>query len=162
MSTKKKVVITGIAGIVTGLILMGALMFLKMPDLMLLEDRSRYNFETSVEKFEAAVVENNWKVVKVHDMRSTLAKFGHDIMEVKIFELCSARHSVRILELDDERIVSALMPCRVAIYEKSNGYVYVSRMNSKLMAIPMGGVIADVMGLAAVETEEIIRSIIAY
>ncbi len=157
---RKKIVISSIAGLFVGLIVMGGLMFLMAPGMMLLEDQSRYNFETSVERFKAAVVENDWKVVKIHDMQATLRGFGYDILPVKIFELCSARHSVRILELDAERVVSALMPCRVAIYEKSNGRVYVSRMNSRLMAIPMGGIIADVMGLASAETEVIIDSII--
>ncbi len=161
MNMKKKIVAAGVVGLLVGFILMGSVAFLKSPDLMLLEDLSKYDFETSVEKFEQAVVDNGWKVVKIHDMQATLAGFGHDIKAVKIFELCSSRHSVRILELDDERVVSALMPCRVAIYEKSDGKVYVSRMNSQLMAIPMGGVIAEVMGLAAAETEAILNSILA-
>ncbi|MGV8145211.1 MAG: DUF302 domain-containing protein [Alkaliphilus sp.] len=160
MELSRNVVIMGLVGILVGIITMGAIMFFTMPSMMLLEDQSNYDFDASVEKFEQAVKENGWKVVVIHDMKETLAGFGHDVMEVKIFELCSSRHSVRILELDDERIVSSLMPCRVAIYKKSNGNTYVSRMNSKLMAIPMGGVIADVMGLAAAETETILESII--
>ncbi|MBN4050952.1 MAG: hypothetical protein COA82_08540 [Alkaliphilus sp.] len=160
MELSKNVIIMGLVGILVGLVIMGAIMFFTMPSMMLLEDQSNYDFETSVEKFGEAVKDNGWKVVVIHDMKETLAGFGHDVMEVKIFELCSSRHSVRILELDDERIVSALMPCRVAIYKKSNGNTYVSRMNSKLMAIPMGGVIADVMGLASSETEVILESII--
>jgi len=150
----------GLAGILIGFIVMGVVVFLTMPGLMLLEDRTNYDFATSVERFKQAVEDNGWKVIGVHNMRETLAELGYDVLEVKIIEICSARYSARILELDDERIVSALMPCRVAIYEKSNGNVYVSRMNSRLMAIPMGGVIAEVMGLASVATETIISSII--
>ncbi len=160
MKNRTKLIIASLSGVITGLVLMGVVMFLTMPSMMLLEDQSNYDFETTVEKFEAAVEANGWKIVVVHDMQETLEGFGHDILEVKIFEICSSRHSVRILELDDERVVSALMPCRVAIYTKSNGNTYVSRMNSKLMAIPMGGVIAEVMGLAAAETEAMLDVII--
>jgi uncharacterized protein (DUF302 family) len=53
-----------------------------------------------------------------------------------------------------------LMPCRVAIYEKSNGKTYITRMDSKLMARPFGGVINEVMQTAALETEEMIRAVL--
>lgn len=52
------------------------------------------------------------------------------------------------------------MPCRVAIYEKSDGVTYIARMNSQLMARPFGGVINSVMRKAAVETEQIIAQVI--
>ena len=160
MKIKKSMVLSALVGVVVGIFVMVGIMFFTMPSMMLLEDQSKYDFDTTVEKLEEAIEDNGWKVVIIHDMQETLAEFGHDVLDVKIFEICSSRHSARILVLDDERIVSALMPCRVAIYKKSNGNTYISRMNSSLMAIPMGGVIADVMGLAAAETEAILEVII--
>jgi uncharacterized protein (DUF302 family) len=52
------------------------------------------------------------------------------------------------------------MPCRVAIYEKSNGKVYVSRMNTGLMGKMMGGIIPEVMAVASRESEEMVAAII--
>ena len=71
-----------------------------------------------------------------------------------------ADHAEKILKEGDERIVSSLMPCRVAIYEKPDGKVYISRMNSGLMAKTMGGIIAEVMSTASKENEEILNAII--
>ncbi len=160
MSVGEIIIIASLSGVIVGLILMGAIIFLKMPSMMLLENQSKYDFVTTVEKFQASVTKKGWKIIFVHNMQEKLKEFGHDVLEVKIFEICSSKYSAKILELDDERVVSSLMPCRVSIYLKSNGNTYVSRMNSKLMAIPMGGVIAEVMSLAAVETEAILDAII--
>ncbi len=90
-----------------------------------------------------------------------MAKFGKTVKPVKVFELCHPDHAEKILKKGDERIVTSLMPCRVSIYEKNNGKVYVSRMNSGLMAKPMGGIIDEVMSAASKENEEILKAIIA-
>jgi len=155
-----KLLAFGIGGLLAGLVLMAILGFYSLPGLMMLEDESKYGFEETVEVFTAKVDEAGWSILQVHDMKSILSRHGHDVDNVQIFELCSSKYSAEILKLDDERIVSPLMPCRIAIYEKSNGKTYVTRMDSKLMARPFGGVINKVMQTAAVETEEIIAQII--
>ncbi len=158
---RKQVVFAGIIGLVAGLILMAVIGFYSLPGLMMLEDRSRYDdFDTTVEQFEQKVRDAGWSILTVHDMQETLRDHGHEVLSVKIFELCSARYSAEILELDDERIVAPLMPCRIAIYEKSNGNIYISRMDSELLARPFGGVIKDVMQVAAVEIEDVIQQMI--
>jgi uncharacterized protein (DUF302 family) len=157
----KQVAIAGFGGLVAGLIIMAIVGFYSLPGMMMQEDQSRYDdFDTTVEQFEQKVREAGWSVLTVHDMQATLQGHGHDVKSVKIFELCSARYSAEILKLDEERIVSPLMPCRVAIYEKSDGNTYISRMDSELMARPFGGVIKDVMQVAAVEIENVIQQVI--
>ncbi len=152
--------ITGIAGLVIGILLTGIIGFYSLPGLMMLEDETKYDFETTVQVFEEKVNEAGWSVLVTHDMQETLKGHGHDVLNVKIFELCSARYSAEILKLDDERIVSPLMPCRVAIYEKSNGNTYITRMDSELMAKPFGGIINEVMQQAASEIEDVIVQVI--
>lgn len=155
-----KAILIGIGGFFAGLALMAILGFYSLPGMMMMEDESRYGFDKTVEVFKAKVDEAGWSVLQVHDMKNILARHGHDVDNVQIFELCSSKYSAEILKLDDERIVSPLMPCRIAIYEKSNGKTYITRMDSKLMARPFGGVINKVMQKAAVETEEIIAHIV--
>ena len=158
---KKNVMLAGIIGLVAGCILMGVIGFYSLPGMMMLEDPSRYDdFDTTVEQFKRKVNEAGWSILTVHDMQETMARHGHEVLGVKIFEICSSRYSAEILALDDERIVAPLMPCRVAVYEKSNGNTYIGRMNSELMARPFGGVIKDVMRVAAVEMEEVIQQMI--
>lgn len=153
-------IISGIIGLIAGALLMGFIGFYSLPGMMMLEDETQYDFETTVEVFEQKVDEAGWSVLKTHDMQETLAGHGHDVLSVKIFELCSAKYSADILALDDERIVSPLMPCRVAIYEKSDGSTYIARMDSELLARPFGGVINEVMQKAASEIEVVIAEVI--
>ncbi|MEA1972585.1 MAG: DUF302 domain-containing protein [Candidatus Cloacimonadota bacterium] len=150
----------GIIGILIGFILAGVIMYNVMPGMMLLEDESPFGFEETVETLTKSIEVHEWKIPHVHDLKKSMKKFGHDIQEVKVFEVCHPDHAVKILKLDDERIVSTLMPCRIAVYEKSDGKTYVSRMNSSLMAKPMGGIIAEVMSVAAAQNEEIMKPII--
>jgi uncharacterized protein (DUF302 family) len=53
------------------------------------------------------------------------------------------------------------MPCRISVYEKSDGKVYISRLNGALLAHSFGGIIEEVMSQANNEMEEMINSLIA-
>lgn len=156
----KKSVLTGLVAFIAGIIITVGLGFTMAPSMMLVEDESNYDFEESVERFEAAVEEAGWKLPAVHDLQATMQKHGKDVKAVKVFELCHPDHAGKILAKDDERVVTSMMPCRVAIYEKSDGKVYVSRMNSSLMASTMGKLIKDVMSEAAAENEKMLATII--
>ncbi|HSV88058.1 MAG TPA: DUF302 domain-containing protein [Bacteroidales bacterium] len=147
-------------GFLAGIVITILVAYNSAPGMMLKEAESKYGFEQSVEVFEQTVLANGWKIPKVHDMRQTMETFGkHGVKNMKVFELCHPTHAYEILSRDDERIVSSLMPCRVSIYEKSDGKTYVSWMNTSLMGNMMGGVIADVMGIASAESLQMISSI---
>ncbi|HOI31499.1 MAG: DUF302 domain-containing protein [Bacteroidales bacterium] len=148
----------GIAGLVFGVVLALLIVNSMAPKMMLIESESPYDFNTTVERFEKSVAQANWKIPAVHDLQATMHKFGHNVRAVKVFELCHPDHAVKILKEDEERIVSSMMPCRVAIYERADGKVYFSRMNSRLMAGMMGGIIDEVMAEAFKENEAIIKN----
>jgi uncharacterized protein (DUF302 family) len=90
-------------------------------------------------------------------LQKTLHDNGKDVLAVKVISLCHPRHSGKLLATDNERIVSSLMPCRISVYEKSDGKTYVSRLNSSLMAPLIGDLVAEVMSRSAADVEEIIR-----
>jgi uncharacterized protein (DUF302 family) len=125
------------------------------------ESESPFNFETSVEKLTDTINEAGWKTPAIHDLQQTMRNFGKDVMAVKVFEICHPKHSSRILELNDERVVSALMPCRISVYEKTNGKTYFSRINSAMIAASIGGIIAEVMKDATNDIEAIIQKTIS-
>ncbi len=151
-----KYAITGLFSALVGGLLVGIIGFYSLPGLMMLEDESKYDFETTIEVLDEELNKAGWSVLTIHDMQETLKSHGHDVMSVKIYELCSSKYSAEILVLDDERIVSPMMPCRVAIYEKSDGKTYIARMDSELLAKPFGGVINEVMQTAASEIEDVL------
>jgi len=146
-------------GLLAGIALTALLAYKSAPGMMLKEAESKYNFERSVEVFEQTALEMGWKIPTVHDMQETMKNFGKDVAQMKVFELCHPEHAYEILSRDKERIVSNMMPCRVSIYEKSDGNTYISWMNTSMMGNMMGGVIADVMGVASAESEKMISAI---
>ncbi|MEN8115522.1 MAG: DUF302 domain-containing protein [Bacteroidota bacterium] len=157
----KKSLVTGIIGFVLGVVIAFGVIYKAAPGMMLLENESQYaSFEETVTKFEQSVKDHEWKIPATHDLQKTMAKYGKDVKKVKVFELCHPDHAGKILLESEERIVSSLMPCRVAIYEKHDGKVYISRMNSGMMASTMEGVIPEVMDEAAKQNEEILEAVI--
>lgn len=127
---------------------------------MILEYESRYDFEETTQRFEEKVKSNGWSIVQVFDYKEILGKKGFDILNVKIFAVCSGKYSGAILELDDERMVSPLMPCTISIYEKSDGKTYIAQLNSGEVAQPFGGVIAETMESVAQETQSMIQDLV--
>jgi uncharacterized protein (DUF302 family) len=156
----KKLLITAIIALVIGSLITVFAVYKMAPGMMLIEDQSPHNFETTVQKFEQAVAKQGWKMPAVHDLQATMHNFGKTVGPVKVFELCHPDHAEKILRESEERIVSTMMPCRVAIYEKADGKVYVSRMNSALMANAMGGIVKEVMAEAFSENEQMINTTI--
>ncbi|MFW5757979.1 MAG: DUF302 domain-containing protein [Bacteroidota bacterium] len=155
----KQNIILLVIGIVAGVLLTSLFAYRSAPDMMLKESESKYDFEKSVEVFEQTAKDMGWKIPTVHDMAKTMDNSGYSVNSMKVFELCHPDHAYEILKLDEERIVSNMMPCRVSIYEKSDGKTYISWMNTSMMGNMMGGVVADVMGIASAESEEMIASI---
>jgi uncharacterized protein (DUF302 family) len=158
----KKYLIGGVAGLIVGVLVTGLIISNAAPSMMIMEDESKFgDFDQTVAAFEESVKVHGWKMPAVHDLQKTMKKLGKsEVKAVKVFELCHPDHAHKILEKDDERVVTSLMPCRVAIYERTDGKVYVSRMNSGLMASFMDGVIPEVMSDASAENEEILKPII--
>lgn len=150
-----------IIGLAAGILIGGVILFLLSPSFMLKESKSSYDFETTTAKLQASIDEMGWKTPHVHDLQETLRKFEKDVRKVKVFEICNPDHAYNILNRSDERIVSNLMPCRIAVYEKEDGSVWLSRMNAGLVSKPMKKTIRTTMSVAARETEEIIEMVIA-
>lgn len=152
---------TGIVvGLVLGLLLAFFITFISAPALMFKETRMEGDFASTVEKVEKVVLDHGWKIPHVHDLQATLKNFGKEVRSVKVFELCNPDYAYEILSKDQERVISTMMPCRLAVYEKKDGAVYISRMNSGTVAKPMSKVVRKTMSVAAKEMEEIIDEVL--
>jgi uncharacterized protein (DUF302 family) len=127
---------------------------------MFFESQSKYDFDKTIEQLKAAVEKKTWKLTAIHDLQQTMKTYGKDVLPVKVFAVCHPKHSSKILERDDERIVSCMMPCRISVYEKSDGKTYISRLNPAPIAKLYGGLVEQVMTDSANEIEEIISDII--
>ena len=129
---------------------------------MFRENLSPKDFDETVEVLSKEVERRSWTISNIYDLQKTLDKHGKHVLAIKVLSICHPKHSGRILEKDSERIVSSMMPCRISVYEKSDGKTYVSRMNPLIIASSFGGVIEDVMTASANEVEEIIESALNF
>lgn len=100
---------------------------------LVVESKSKFNFNQTVDSLIKIVERNKWKVIIVHDLQASLMKNGKEILPVKIIEICNPEYSFNVLNKDEFRAFSSMMPCRISVYEKSDGKTYVSRINSELM-----------------------------
>lgn len=127
---------------------------------LFIENISPNNFNDTVEKLTLEIENKQWKVSAIHDLKQTLVNHGKEVLPVKVFALCNPKYSGKILETDDDRIVSSLMPCRISVYMKSDGKTYLSRMNTSFLSKSMGGIIDEVMRDSSEEVEQIISEIL--
>ena len=149
-----------IIGLFAGILIGWLIVFLATPSLMFRESRTNADFATTVATVEEKVVEKGWKVPVIHDLQATMKKFDKEVRSVKVFEICHPDHSYKILNRNEERIVSSMMPCRIAVYEKEDGSVWISRMNSGVVAKPMTKVVRRTMSAATRDVEEIIADVL--
>jgi uncharacterized protein (DUF302 family) len=127
---------------------------------MFIESEAKYNFEETVKLLTETITSNGWKISVVHDLQESMKKADKEVLPVKVFEICNPKHSYRLLSKDEERIYSSLMPCRFSVYEKSDGKVYISRMNSILLSAQIGGLVEEVMTSATNETKGFVKVVI--
>jgi uncharacterized protein (DUF302 family) len=128
---------------------------------MMLEDESRYDFETTLTTIQQSAEAEGWSVPALHDLQKSLAKQGKEVNPVQVFALCNPEYAVMILAGDEERIYSNMMPCRVSVYTKSDGKTYISRMNVPKIARGMPGNVKKAMKDAYRDMEEILSGIVA-
>jgi uncharacterized protein (DUF302 family) len=122
-----------------------------------IESSSIYDFDKTVEMIIEEAERQDWKVPAVHDLQLSLEKAGKKVKPVKIIEICKPAYSGRMLELNNERIMSVMMPCRISVYLKDDDKTYLSLLNGAAMAGGQEGIIADVMKAASDETFEIVK-----
>lgn len=123
----------------------------------IIEQLSPFDVATTVEKLTEAAIKMEWQNPATHNLQQSLLKAGKEVRPVQVIEICKPKFSGAMLEKNDERIISVMMPCRISVYEKEDGKAYISLMNTAAMAAGMPASISEVMDAAAAETFEIVK-----
>jgi len=126
---------------------------------IVIEEVSVLDFDKTVEKIVSEAELREWKVPFIHDLQQSLAKSGKEVKPVKVIEICKPEYSGKMLELNDERIMSVMMPCRISVYEKEDGKTYIGLINAGNMASGMPEKISGIMKAAADESFEIVKTV---
>lgn len=147
-------------GLFSGFVIIGLFLTFVFPKMLFSVSESKYDFNQTAEILTESVKENKWSMPHQYDLQETMAKNGFEVKPVKIFSICKPNIAVRILGNDNDRHISAMMPCRISIYEKADGKTYISRMNAGLFAKLLGGKSSAVMGDAGEGSESILKAIV--
>lgn len=145
-----------ISGLLAGIAITLLIMFSWGPTMMFEEKESLYGFDETVTLLEESVKAHQWRIPTVHDMQKTMNSIGKEVLSAKIYELCKPEHAYEVISSDDGRKITSILPCRVAVYKKTNGKTYVSLMNLNVVGKMMKGNIPDVMEKVSGEIENII------
>lgn len=147
----------------TGLIVGAGATFLVistiMPQKMFVAEESKFSFEETVNTIVETAEKNEWTVSHIYDLQASLKKKNFDVAPVYVLSLCNPKYANNILGTDDDRVVSAMMPCRVAVYEKGEK-TYISMLNAELFARFLSKNAKQTIVDTSEETLEILKPVI--
>jgi uncharacterized protein (DUF302 family) len=127
---------------------------------LIIEQVSQYNVHDTVEKLIKSAELKGWQNPAVHNLQQSLAKSGKEVMPVQVVEICKPDYSGSMLEKNDERIVSVLMPCRISVYEKEDGKTYVAMLDMSAISAGLPSATFEAIDAANNESFDIVRSVI--
>ncbi|MCX7672063.1 MAG: DUF302 domain-containing protein [Thiobacillaceae bacterium] len=142
-------------GFVAGVLATVVGMYFAMPHLMFNEIQSPFGFEETIARIQHNIVGNpelkakGWALSGLRDPARAVAAEGGNVLPVKMVEVCSTRYSKPILKDDTVRYLSILMPCKVSVYKKNDGKVYIATMNAGLMGKFFGPTVGEIMSQVA-------------
>jgi uncharacterized protein (DUF302 family) len=119
--------------------------------LMFSEQASPYTVEETVARIQQNIqaAGHGWSLMGLRNPVKPLQAEGDDALPVLMIEACSTQYSGPILKDDRTRVLSILMPCKISVYKKNDGKVYIGTMNAALMGRMFGSMVGGVMGHVA-------------
>ncbi len=92
---------------------------------------------------------NGWSISGLRNPAKPVEAEGGNVLPVLLIEACSTVYSGPILKMDNLRFLSLLMPCKISVYKKNDGKVYIGILNAgligKLFGPEVGGIMEKVV-----------------
>jgi uncharacterized protein (DUF302 family) len=159
MRTKVIITVSLIFGFIAGIIFTGIAISVSSGEMMVNELKSPYDFNKTVETIATRI--NNaegWHVTEIIDQnKEVMENGGYDIGNFKIIKYCHGGYSSRMLDTDDRKKIGNMMPKTFAVYEKSDGQVFISTMNGAIMGKLFGGETEKIIEEVSLEVEGMMR-----
>jgi len=130
-----------------------------IPKKMFVTEESKFSFEETVDAIVESAEVSEWTVSHIYDLQASLKKKSFEVNPVNVISLCNPPYANNILGTDNDRMVSAMMPCRVAVYEKG-GKTFVSMLNAELFAPFLSKNAKQTIVATSKETIEILKPVI--
>jgi uncharacterized protein (DUF302 family) len=159
MKIKLTAIVFTIFGLFTGIIFTGIAINLSAGRMMIKEMKSPYDYEKTVETIVTRIGSMpEWHVVTVYDMnKEVIENGGKPIGKYSIIKYCSGKYASEMLSADDRKPMGAMMPKAFAVYEKTDGQVFVATANGAVMGKLFGGETETLIEKVSLEVEEMLR-----
>lgn len=148
-----------IAGLVAGVAITLLLAWNMASSMMFREVPSPFGLEETVARIQQNVQNagNGWALSGLRNPAKAVQVDGGNVLPVLMIEACSTKYSKPILQDDSVRFLSILMPCKISVYKKNDGKVYIGMMNAGLMGKMFGPMVGEVMGHVAEDQKKFIQ-----
>lgn len=126
---------------------------------MLIEVASPLGFDETLDKIVENAKEVGWKVPGkwgINFQKNLEYVTGEDIGPNRVIGMCEPFAAVKILKHDEYKVLTAMMPCTIAVYEKSDGKTYISIMNMRMLKLMYGGVMGEIADELAPQMDKMI------
>jgi uncharacterized protein (DUF302 family) len=159
MKTKLVRGIFFIVGIVAGILFSTITMHFSAGKMMIKEMASPYGFDKTVRTIEENISKKaGWHLVQTIDQQAEVQKYaGKDIGQLKIIQYCNGEFAYQMLNADDRKRVSVMMPKTISVYELSTGETIVASANGAVMGKLFGGETGKIIEKVSLEVEDILR-----
>ena len=108
--------------------------------------QSQLGFDETVIALTESAKKNGWDIPMTYDLQEGYREAGYeDMSKVKLIYFCNPHGGYRILQDDENKPMSVMMPMGVSVYETNSGDVLVSGMNLERMSMMFGGTVKEVL-----------------
>ncbi len=124
-----------------------------------IETQSPLGFKETLAKLEANAKAIGWKVPKrwkINFQKNLKHVTGRDIGKTRVIGMCAPESAADILERDELKKLTAMMPCNIAVYEKSDGRTYISMLNMEALGEIYGDVVKDAAAKLAPQLKQML------
>jgi len=124
------------------------------------EKESKYSFKETITMIQKSAKSAGWTIPIEHDIQAVLMESGETAPPATIIALCKKSIATRVVGIEDANDIMALMPCRIAVYEKSDGKTYIAWANLKKAKLDVSAPKSTILNDAAEELKAIADNVV--
>lgn len=145
-----------IGGFLVGVVLTVVLAWNSLGGLMFSEQVSPYTVEETTARIQQNIqaAGNGWSISGLRNPAKPVEAEGGNVLPVLLIEACSTVYSGPILKDDSVRFLSLLMPCKISIYKKNDGRVYIGILNAGMIGRLFGPLVGDTMDKVVIDQKK--------
>lgn len=122
---------------------------------------SKFGFDETVDKLHDNALNNGWTIPDVRNLQQEYIDSGiKEMTRLKVLYFCNSRGGYSIIQNDEKKAMSVMMPMGVSVYEKKDGSVDIAAMNIGMMGGMFSGETKEVLTDGGERLEASLKEII--